>query len=215
MSIIMLLVFVRAGCEYSMMNEHGPNAQMGIWIMFMGVQLLFWLLTGMVAATLLAAAWPNRWRSVAAFGVIMVWMTAACWSSVRYYDAGRALADASAASTSPERLKELVEFDGIQAGYQLDNRIASNPNTPPELLRSLHGKPYQVGTEMCLAQNPNTPDDILLDIANRNDKWSEFLLDALKLNPKYKVMFSDSDSTATKQAEQRDEPKLRNPTFEN
>jgi hypothetical protein len=192
-SIIMLLVLVRASCENRMMNAHGPDAQMGIWVMLMGMQLLFWLLTGMVAAKLLAATWPNRWRSVAAFGVLMVWVTAVCLSSVRYYDAGRALFDASTASTSPERLGELVGFDGIQSGYELDNRIASHPNTPPEVLRSLHGRLDQVGTEMCLAQNPNTPEDILLELANRNDDWAQYITDSLKRNPKYDKVFGNRD----------------------
>ena len=154
-SIVVLLVSLRAGCEYSMMSAHGPDAQMGIWFMFMFVQLAFWLVTGVVAAALLTAAWPKLWWSLAAFALILVWMTAIGWSSIRYYDGRRALVDASAASTSPERLRELADFDGIQAGYELDNRIASNPNTPPDILRLLRRRPNQIGTEMCLAQNPN------------------------------------------------------------
>ena len=130
---------------------------------------------------------------MAAFGLILVWVTAICWSSVRYYDARRALFDASAASTSPERLRELVNFDGIQAGYELDNRIASNPNTPPDILRLLHGRPDQVGTEMCLARNPNTPDDVLLNLANRDDDWSQYITDSLKRNPKYDRVMGNGD----------------------
>ncbi len=176
----MLLVFVRAGCEYSMMNVYGTDAQMGIWFIVMLIVLTFWLVTGLVAAALLAAAWPNRWRSLAALGLILVWVAAICWSSVRYYGGGQALLDASAVSTSPERLRELADFDGVQAGYSLDNRIASNPNTPPDILRLLHGRANQVGTEMCLARNPNTPDEILLELAGRDDQWSQYIADSLR-----------------------------------
>ncbi len=195
MSIATLLVFVRAGCEYSMMNEYGTDAQMGIWFIVMVVKMAFWLLTGLVVARLLAGAWENRWRPVAvvALGVALVWVAAIGWASVGYVSAGRALSDASSASTSPERLSELAEFDGIHSGYELDNRIASNPNTPPDILRLLHGRPEQVGTEICLARNPNTPEDILLELANRNDDWAQYISDSLKRNPKYDKVFGNRD----------------------
>jgi hypothetical protein len=63
----------------------------------------------------------------------------------------------------PARLSRLVDFDGIQAGYRLDNRLASNPNTPPEALRRLSLRD-QLGTQMCLAKNPNTPEDVLAQL---------------------------------------------------
>ena len=191
LSVVILLVILRAGCEYSMMIEHGPDAQMGIWFIFMVVKLLFWLVTGVVAAAILAAAWPNRWRRLAAFGLALLWVSAICWSSVRYYDAAQALYDASAASTSPERLRELVNFQGIQAGYELDNRLASNSSTPPNVLGMLHGRPVQVGTEMCLARNPNTPAGILIELANREDEWSKYITDSLRQNPKYDEVFGN------------------------
>jgi len=175
-----------------MMNAHGPDAQMGIWYMFMVVILLFWLVTGFVAAGLLEAAWKSRWRLLAA-SVLLIWVAAISWSSVRYYNGGRALFDASASSTLPARLRELTSYDGIQSGYELDNRIASNPNTPIDALRLLHGRPDQVGTEMCLARNPNTPDDILIELANRKDDWSQYITDSLKRNPRYNEVFGNHD----------------------
>jgi hypothetical protein len=190
-SIVVLLVSLRAGCEYGMMSAHGPDAQMGIWYMFMIVQLAFWLITGFVAAILLGAAWSKRWWKSAALALFLVWITAVCLSSFRFYDARRALVDASAPTTSAERIRELVKYDGLQAGYELDNRLASNPSTPPEILRFLHGQPDQVGTEMCLASNPNTPDDILRALGERNDEWSKYIIDSLKRNPRYDEVFGD------------------------
>lgn len=191
--VVVVFVLVRAGCEYAMMRAHGPDAQMGIWIAFMLVRVGFWLITGVVAAAVVAAAWPNRQRTRAASVLLLVWLAAVCYSSGRYYNASRALADASSGSTSPERLRALANFDGIQAGYELDNRLSLNPNSPPDLLRALHGRPDQDGTESCLAQHPNTPDDILRELAARNDSWSEYLDDALKRNPRYEEVFGDGE----------------------
>ena len=58
----------------------------------------------------------------------------------------------------------LVNFDGIQAGYELDNRLALNPTTPPAALRELSRRRDQSGTLMCLMRNPSTPDDVLEQI---------------------------------------------------
>jgi len=190
--LVALLVVLRAGCEYSMMNAHGTDPQMAIWYMFLAAKLLFWGLTGIVALALLRIAWQKRrgW-TMAASGLLMIWIAAIGWSSFQYYQARRALVDAAEDSTPLERLRELAQFDGIQAGYELDNRLASNPSTPADTLRLLHGRPDQVGTEMCLARNPNTPDDILQALAARNDKWAKHIADSLKLNPKYNEVFGD------------------------
>lgn len=193
MSIVVLLVCLRAGTESSMMSAYGPDAQMGIWSMFMVVKVAFWVTTGVAAATLLGAVWPNWWKSIAACALGMVWIMAICWSSFRYCEARAALVDASAPTTSPERLRELVDFDGIQAGYELDNRIASNPSSPPDVLGLLHARPDQIGTEMSLARNPNTPDDILREFANRDGVWSQHLSDSLKRNPRYDYVFGERE----------------------
>lgn len=193
-AIVLLLVSLRVGCEYSMMAAHGPDAQMGIWFMLMLLQSAFWLTTGVLLAGLLPAVWSKRrsWHLVA-FTLCLAWMTAASWSSARFYYGRQALVDASASASSPERLRELVDFNGIQAGYELDNRIALNPKTPPDVLRVLYARPKQVGTDMCIAQNPNTPDDILLELADRDDDWSRHISDALKRNPKYSELLSERE----------------------
>ena len=116
LAIVLLLVVMRAASEFGMMSAHGPDAQMAIWELFMIVQLIFWLVTGLVAAALLTAAWSNRWRSIAAGALLLAWAIAISWSSASYYDAGRVLIDASDPSLSPDRLRELASYSGMQAG---------------------------------------------------------------------------------------------------
>jgi hypothetical protein len=96
-----------------------------------------------------------------------------------------ALHDAQDPTTSPDRLRALIGY-ATGFGYALDNRIASNPNTPADALRSLYVRPDQVGTQMKLARNPNTPDDILLDLAKRDDKWRQYIQASLDANPRYR-----------------------------
>jgi hypothetical protein len=103
---------------------------------------------------------------------------------VRLGQVRRGLADAADPATPPERLRALAGYR-TGFGYEIDNRIASNPNTPVDVLRDLHGKPDQVGTEMCLARNPNTPDDILVELSKRDDEWKESIQQSLALNPRY------------------------------
>lgn len=192
--IVLLLVILRASAEYGMMSAHGPDAQMGIWFGFLAVKLVFWLIIGAVAATLLAVAWPKRGWSLVAVGLSLVWLAAIGWSSFRYFEGRRALVDAASIATSPDRLNKLATFNGIQAGYELDNRIASNTNTRPDTLRALHGRPDQLGTELCLARNPNTPADILHELAAGKGKWANYIADSLKRNPKYDEVFGDGDT---------------------
>jgi hypothetical protein len=158
-SVIILLVALRAASELGMMNEYGSDPQMPIWVMSMAVELALWFGGGLVAWRLVAAR-KNRWGLPAGLVLLLVWTVAICAASWEYQRARQALADASNPSTPPERLRELVHFDGIQAGYRLDNRLASNQNTPPEALRELSERD-QLGTQMCLMRNPNTPKDIL------------------------------------------------------
>ncbi len=107
-----------------------------------------------------------------------------------------ALLDAQDPTTSPERLRALVGYE-TGFGYEIDNRIASNPNTPADVLRSLHGKADQVGTEMSLARNPNTPDDILLDLAKRDDDWKKYIQNSLQANPRYKEIAGPTNASTT------------------
>jgi hypothetical protein len=114
-----------------------------------------------------------------------------------------ALLDSADPNIGADRLRELADYKN-GPGYEIDNRIAKHPNTPPDVLRSLHGRLDQVGTEACLAQNPNTPDDVLRAIGNRNDDWSEYVFDALKRNPRYSEVFASDDPSHQNVAEPMD-----------
>ncbi len=81
-----------------------------------------------------------------------------------------------------------MQFTGIEDGYELDNRIATNPKTPPELLRKLYGH-HNLGTLMILARRPDTPEDILQAMVDHDleeaghDLENKWIRKALKLNP--------------------------------
>jgi len=96
----------------------------------------------------------------------------------------QALFDASNPITSPTRLRSLIGYK-TGFGYEIDNRLASNPATPTDVLRLLHGIPNKIGTEISLAENPNTPDDILLNIAKQDDEWRTHILESLARNRRY------------------------------
>jgi hypothetical protein len=157
---VTLLVCVRAECELAMMWEYGSDAQMPIWWLMMLIVLALWFAGGSVLAASLVALWPRRWGLLISIPLAVAWVVAICVASWKYQIARQALADAADSSTSPDRLSQLVHFNGIQAGYELDNRIASNPNTPPEALREL-SKRDQLGTKMCIMRNRKTPRDVL------------------------------------------------------
>jgi hypothetical protein len=156
-----LLVGLRAASEIAMMYEHGPDPQMPIWLMFLLVKLGLWLLGGAIAVGVLIVIWPNRLGALAALVALLVWAVAIGRATWHYNIARQALADAARPTTSPERLRELVHFDGLQAGYELDNRLAANRSTPPEALRELSQRVDQSGTQTILAKNPRTPEDVL------------------------------------------------------
>jgi len=168
---VFVLVGIRALSEFGMMSLFGPDPQMPIWCLLILVKLAFWLTIG-VLAWLPAMISNSRPGIAAAFVLLTLWAAAICWASWQYVRSSRALVDASSTATSAERLSELIHFDGIQAGYELDNRIASNPNTPTDTLRELHAR-NQLGTQMTLARNPNTPTDILEALADSNDEWMQ------------------------------------------
>lgn len=123
------------------------------------------------------------WGSVLLLGLILLGGCTGYYMVILAQIRG-ALADAENPTTSPERLRALVGYQ-TEFGYEIDNRIVSNPNTPIDVLRSLHGKPNQVGTEMSLARNPKTPDDILVELAKRDDSWRDLMQKALHSNPTY------------------------------
>jgi len=157
--IIVGLLALRAIGEWSMMRAVGSDPQMGIWIMFMWTKMLLWAGCAALIGGLFAFS-SRRGLITFAIGLLIAWgglITKATWD---YGRAAKALVDAADLSTPAARLRELAHFDGVQAGHELDNRLASNPNTPPETLRELHGR-GQLGTDMLLGRNPNTPKDIL------------------------------------------------------
>lgn len=178
--VIAMLVGVRAASEYSMMKAHGTDPQMPIWIMFFVVKLAMWFFDGLVAVGLLTALWNKRWGALAGTALLVVWVAMISWASWSYYAAGRALADATDPTTPVVRLQELVHFDGIQAGYELANRLAENPSTPPASLRELYDQ-SEMGTRMVLAMNPNTPIDILEELVDDSELWVQ---KCLAQNPK-------------------------------
>lgn len=152
-----------------MMDEHGPDPQMPIWTMYLVVKLALWFGTGL-ATWMLVVAWRSRLGLFTSAVLLLEWGAAICGAIWQYRSATQALADAANPSTSPARLRALVRFDGIQAGYELDNRIACNLHTPPDALRQLYLR-NQLGTQMNLASNPNTPEDILREFVHHEDEW--------------------------------------------
>jgi hypothetical protein len=173
---------IRGCSELGMMREHGPDAQMAIWQAFLIAKLLFWLVTGCVVV--LVAVGLFKFTGSKILGTLLMggWCAVVIWASSAYVGGQRALADAANPGTSPERLESLVEFDGVQAGYELDNRLAANPSTPVSAVRKLALKKDQLGTHMILARNPRTPQDVLQQLGKLND---QYIQDALKTNPNY------------------------------
>ncbi len=114
----------------------------------------------------------------------------------------QALSDASNPITSPTRLRSLIGYK-TGFGYEIDNRLASNPATPVDVLRLLHKIPNQIGTEISLARNPNTPDDILLDLAKQDGEWRMYILDSLARNRRYIEL---TNSTKTHSGDDSNQP---------
>lgn len=121
--------------------------------------------------------WPKR--KVISAALLLIWVAAICAASWQYQSARQALVAASDPLTPSDRLSELVHFRGIQAGYELDNRLAANPNTPSQALRELYQR-GQLGTQMTLARNPHTPKDLLEQLANHQE---EIVRRSLERNP--------------------------------
>lgn len=167
--IVISLVSFRTFSEVAMMKEFGPDPQKAIWGMTLVVKLVVWVSTGAAATSVAVAFWPKALHMILGLLLLLAWMAAISLASWGYLEGRRALADASNPLTRSERLHELTVFSGVQAGYRLDNRIASHPNTHPEDLRWLSHRNYQYGTQLAIASNPNTPVDILENLAMTAD----------------------------------------------
>lgn len=122
-------------------------------------------------------------RLISALPLLLVlgWFTIDIVALTRYRGA---LLDSADPTTGADRLRELVNFSS-GPGYEIDNRLARHPNTPPDVLRLLYARPDQIGTRICLAQNPNTPDDLLVELSKADGERAELVVDALKRNPRF------------------------------
>ena len=167
-----------------------PDAQSAIWIVMSTITSGFVFATLTVAALVMLRGLKSHRVFVRVVACVPLLGLLAWYSSgvTRLVQMRWALLDSANPATSADRLRELASFrDG--PGYEIDNRVARNPSTPPDVLRSLHGRPDQVGTEMCLAENPNTPDDVLRVLATRDDEWARYIAAALQRNPRYRQDF--------------------------
>jgi hypothetical protein len=179
--IVVSLLGLRAASELGMMRAHGSDPQMPIWTMFMGVALCLWAAAALVCS-ILPRLLKGRWAARVKYALFACWAVAICIASSRYLIGSKALTDAANPLSSPDRLRRLARFDGIQAGYELDNRLASNPNTPPDVLRELATRD-QLGTKMCLARNPRCPEDVLQLLSRESDEWIQ---KSLAANPNFR-----------------------------
>ncbi len=162
----LLFLLVRAGSEIGMICEFGSDPQMSIWVAFFVFKIMFWLATGGVVLGLTIALWKRSKIRFLGIALAGIWFIAIGNATYRYAMGRQALADASNPGTSPTRLQELTQFHGIQSGYELDNRLASNPATPANALRELSHRREQTGTLACLRRNHNTPNDVLQAIGS-------------------------------------------------
>lgn len=172
---------LRGLSERAMMAEFGSDPQMAIWLMFLIVKLALWGLGGGLLAGLVVLLWQRRWGRRIAVMLLLGWTVAISVASVNYLRGKSALAEARDPASSPARLEQLFDFSGIQAGYELDNRLTIHPQAPPELLRKLYDR-HQQGTLMVLARNPRTPADILEKLVEV-DSHDEWIRRSLRQNP--------------------------------
>jgi hypothetical protein len=173
-----------------------PDPQSSIWIMMSTITsaVVAVMILPFASVALYGLASPSKLMRGAAFVPFLLIIGWLSLGFVNLASMRSALLDSAAPSTPAERLRVLANFTG-GPGYEIDNRVAKHPNTPPDVLRSLHGRPDQVGTEIILASNANTPDDVLFDLAKRDDEWAKYILEALKENPRYGVLFSGNENT--------------------
>ena len=175
----------------------GPDPQLPIWYMISAVASIF------IAVTIAPSAWLflyglDSQSKLVRFAASLPFLALLIWYSTGFVNLMQleaALTDSANPNTKADRLRELANYKR-GPGYEIDNRIAKHKNTPPDVLRSLHKRPDQVGTEICLAENPNTPDEVLLSIAElakESREWSKYYLEALKKNPRYAEVFGSEE----------------------
>jgi hypothetical protein len=164
--VIVFCVVIRVLAEWAMLSQFPADAQLPIWWGSLAIKALFWLFMGLGIVWL---ATIRRPRGLIAFVCLAIWVVSIQWASFNYWQGRQALAQSANLNTSPERLAELAHFQGIKAGYEIDNRLAANASTPISVLRELHGRKDQVGTQEALAANPRTPEDILRELSQHED----------------------------------------------
>lgn len=178
-----LVAGTRSYYESAMPKLVPTDAQGGIWLAYSAVMSIgtFLVCLALVYYSLSAFSKKKYPITVLLLGMFLFvsWRTG--YTLIQYSEIRTALADAANPATSPERLSELIGFP-TGFGYEIDNRIASNPNSNEGILRNLSRR-NQLGTLVCLARNPNTPDDILDDLSKNPDKSIQ---QSLRLNPKVK-----------------------------
>lgn len=168
--------------ESSMPKLVPYDAQGGIWIVVSVVMssVTFFILLGLGYGAL---KFFSQKRHVTAILLSLAFFTVTAYTAntlMGLHSIRVALTEAKNPTTPPERLRELIGFQ-TGFGYEIDNRIAANPNSTADILRILSRKDDQLGTLTTLARNPDTPADILDDLSKNPDKWIQ---KALEENPK-------------------------------
>lgn len=194
-----------------------PDPQIPIWIMISTVTSIF------IAATIACAAWLS-WLGLGSkskfvrFISFIPLVLLLGWYSIGFFDLLQmrsALVDSANPNTGSNRLRELASYKK-GPGYEIDNRIAEHRNTPPDVLRVLHGRPNQSGTERHLAENPKTPDDILHSIAKlaeQQSDLSDYYWDALKRNPRYDEVFKAERTSDAEDDDQGQKENVADPSL--
>ncbi|RUO80372.1 hypothetical protein CWI84_07005 [Idiomarina tyrosinivorans] len=159
----------------------------------MGLFSLYSLISSIAIGVLLAAAiylavrtWQNHYSWVAAaFTVVALALVGfSVKTTVDTLQINTALLDAANPDTPTERLRELAQSH-LNVGYELQNRLAKNPNTPADVLQALFTENTAMSTRLILASNPNTPNSVLISLSESHPrKWHDRVIAALKSNPK-------------------------------
>ena len=166
-----LVAGVRWTYESSMPDLVPTDAQGGIWVLYSAVVSIgtFLLCFVLVYASLVIWRAKRHFVAVPLFASFLLISGCTGNTLLRYSVIRTALADAANPATSSERLRELIGFP-TGFGYEIDNRIASNPSSDEESLRILFRKDEE-GTLVCLARNPNTPKDLLEELKLNPAEW--------------------------------------------